>query len=98
MTFNDTPELFEDWYQVVHIGMDYDDGQKKKILDAYGTLPDCRAFREAGKLNRELYNIRRLEPYNRADWRGETEAVKAAIDCESHRADVQLEYIRKRKS
>lgn len=94
MTHSDTPELWEDWWQVVHMGKDWNDGTARKILDAYGTLPDCRAFHEAGKLNRELYNLRRIEPYNADDWAGNTGAVKSGIDCASHRADVQLEFIR----
>lgn len=51
MNFENTPELFEDWWQVVYMGYNVidpftvDRSHKIKCLAAYGTFKDCTAFR-----------------------------------------------------
>ena len=101
MNFENTPELFEDWWQVVYMGYNVidpftvDRSRKIKCLAAYGTFKDCTAFRNHYKDGcPEIYNVMRIEEYNGGEWQGMTEAKRCGNECASYRADIQLEYFK----
>ena len=101
MNFENTPELFEDWWQVVYMGYNVidpftvDRSHKIKCLAAYGTFKDCTAFRNHYKDGcPETYNAMHIEEYNGGEWQGMTEAKRCGNECASYRADIQLEYFK----